>query len=73
MSSSFLPAEIRGLPIDQRLVLVEELWDSIVEDQSAMELTANQKSELDRRLQARGSRPNEAMPWQELKNRLLGE
>lgn len=73
MSSSFLPADIRGLPVDQRLVLVEELWNSIVEDQSSLELTAKQKSELERRLLARAARPSQSLAWDEVKNRLLGE
>ncbi len=40
------------LPLDERIKLVEDLWDSIVEDQQAVPLTAEQKAELDRRLNA---------------------
>ena len=32
--------------------LVEELWDSIAADQNALPLTAEQKAELDKRLDA---------------------
>lgn len=43
---------IHNLPIDTRLHLVEELWDSIAADQGALDLTDAQRRELDRRLDA---------------------
>ena len=45
-------ANLRKLPIDERIRLVEDLWDSIAADQSALPLTADQRTELDRRLDA---------------------
>ncbi len=43
---------LKELSIDERIKLVEELWDSIASDQKALPLTAEQKAELDRRLDA---------------------
>ncbi len=43
---------LRELPIEQRMQLVEDLWDSIAADQSALPLTDWQRAELDRRLDA---------------------
>ena len=40
------------LPVDERIKLVEELWDSIASDQKALPLTDEQKAELDKRLDA---------------------
>jgi len=40
------------LPIEQRIRLLEDLWDSIAADQRALSLTDEQKAELDRRLNA---------------------
>jgi len=40
------------LPVEERIRLVEDLWDSIAADQQALRLTAEQKAELDRRLDA---------------------
>lgn len=40
------------LPLGERIKLVEDLWDSIAADQQALRLTAEQKAELDRRLDA---------------------
>ena len=45
-------AKLSTLPIDERIKLVEELWDSIASDQKALPLTDDQKAELDRRLDA---------------------
>jgi len=42
--------KLRELPADERIKLVEELWDSIASDQKVLPLTADQKAELDRRL-----------------------
>lgn len=43
---------LRDLSVEQRLHLVEELWDSIASDQGALPLTDRQREELDRRLDA---------------------
>ena len=43
---------LRTLPIIERIKLVEDLWDSIVVDQAMLTLTDEQKTELDRRLDA---------------------
>lgn len=45
-------ATLRTLPVEERLGLVEELWDSIAADQNALPLTDEQRQALDRRLDA---------------------
>jgi len=47
-----MDAKLQELPIDERIKLVEDLWDSIAADQKALPLTPEQKAELDRRLDA---------------------
>jgi putative addiction module component (TIGR02574 family) len=42
----------RDLPVEQRIQLVEDLWDSIAIGQESLPLTAEQRAELDRRLDA---------------------
>lgn len=44
--------KLKDLPVDERIRVVEDLWDSIAADQKALLLTAEQKAELDRRLDA---------------------
>ena len=45
-------SKLQMLPFDERIKLVEDLWDSIASDQQTLALTTEQKSELDRRLDA---------------------
>jgi putative addiction module component (TIGR02574 family) len=47
-----METELQLLPVDERIKLVEDLWDSIAADQSALPLTTDQRAELDRRLDA---------------------
>ena len=45
-------AKLHALPLDERIKLVEDLWDSIAADQEALPLTEAQKAELEKRLTA---------------------
>ncbi len=45
-------SKLQMLPFDERIRLVEDLWDSIASDRQALALTTEQKAELDRRLDA---------------------
>jgi len=44
--------KLRNLPVEERIRIVEDLWDSIAADQEALRLTAEQKALLDKRLDA---------------------
>jgi len=73
MIQSFLPSEIRSLPISERVHLVEQIWDSIAEDEQVFELTDSQKAELERRIAAHEASPDRGISWEEVRKRLLGE
>ena len=73
MSHSALPPEIRSLSVPERVALVEQIWDSIVEDEAKFELTDAQKAELDRRLARRDSYSSRESDWVDVKARILGE
>ena len=47
-----MPIPLNSLSIRERILLVEDLWDSIAEDQTMLPFTPEQKNELDRRLDA---------------------
>jgi putative addiction module component (TIGR02574 family) len=47
-----MDANLTNLPVEERIRIVEDLWDSIAHDQMALPLTVDQKAELDRRLDA---------------------
>ena len=45
-------ANLHSIPVNERIQLVEDIWDSIADDQSLLTLTQPQKDELDKRLNA---------------------
>ena len=45
-----MSTRIQDLPIEDRLKLIEDLWDSIAAEQEKLPLTTAQKKELDERL-----------------------
>ena len=45
-------SNLNTLPIDQRIQLVEDLWDSIAQEKIAIPISNDQKNELDLRLKA---------------------
>jgi putative addiction module component (TIGR02574 family) len=57
-----METKLRQLTVDERIKLVEDLWDSIAADQGALPITADQKSELDRRLNAYAVDKNRGRP-----------
>ena len=66
-----LTEEVKKLSITERLTLVEEIWDSIVEDNEYFELTDEQRQELDRRLESFRTNPSQARTWEEIKAEFL--
>ncbi len=62
--------ELSKLPLPQRLEIVERLWDSIAADADQLPVTAKQAEELDRRLAAHESNPEEGATWEEIRDRL---
>lgn len=42
---------IHELPLEERIRLVEDIWDSIAAEQEALPLMSEQRGELDRRLE----------------------
>ena len=57
---------LRDLSVEQRVHLVEELWDSIAADQGALALTDEQRRELDRRLDAYEADGNPGKPLEDV-------
>ena len=64
-------SELLALPVEERLRLIEALWESVAECPDALDLTGAQKQELDRRLAAYERDPAAGVPWAELRQRLL--
>ncbi|MDH4173395.1 MAG: addiction module protein [Betaproteobacteria bacterium] len=64
MSASLKTLGIERLSVEERIALVEEIWDSIAE---ATPLTPAQRRELDRRLQDHEANPDDAVSWEVVK------
>ena len=65
-------AAILELPAEERLQLVEAIWDSLVEVPEAVPISDQVREELDRRLAAYYEDPSSARPWDEVKQELFG-
>ncbi len=59
--------EIRQLSVAERVLLVEEIWDSISADAESWSLSADQQQELTRRAAAHDCSPDEGTSWDEIK------
>ena len=57
-----METKLQQLTVDERIKLVEDLWDSIAADQGALPITADQRTELDRRLNAYAVDKNRGRP-----------
>ncbi len=64
---SQLTEAARKLSIADRITLVEEIWDTIAEENQAFELTDAQKREIDRRLESSRVNPGQGRTWEEIK------
>ena len=71
MSSSNL-ANLLKLPADERAELAMALWDSLTDQErdSELELSSEQKAELDRRWADHLANPESAIPWEEVHRKL---
>lgn len=72
MTDSALPDDIRSLPVCDRVVLVEQIWASIVEDEREFTFTKAQQEEIDRRLAQRSKTGSAGASWEEAKRRITG-
>ena len=61
---------IANLSAEERLRLLEELWDSLSATPEAIPLTNSQREELDRRLDELDRDGPVGIPWQEVLRRI---
>jgi putative addiction module component (TIGR02574 family) len=60
-------AEVETWPPEDRLRLIEEVWDGLPDVDREFELTEELKNLLDRRLAALGANPGGVVTWDEIK------
>lgn len=61
------------LSLAERILLVEEIWDSIAAEVDALDIPASHKAELDFRLDSRQGNTRTGSGWEEVKARLLNK
>jgi putative addiction module component (TIGR02574 family) len=71
MTASVESLGIDRLPIEERLALVEEIWDSISAESGALPLTDAQRIELERRVAEDDAHANDVTSWEEVKRSTL--
>jgi putative addiction module component (TIGR02574 family) len=62
--------DIASLTPEERLSLLEELWDSLAAEPEALPLTPDQRAELDRRLDDLDAEGPVGIPWDEVLSRI---
>ncbi|GJL70680.1 MAG: hypothetical protein NPIRA06_33150 [Nitrospirales bacterium] len=67
MNASIKSLGIDRLPIEERLTLVEEIWDSITTDSAAVPLTEAQRAELQKRIEEDDAHPDDLTSWEQVK------
>ncbi|MDT0581708.1 MULTISPECIES: addiction module protein [Alteromonadaceae] len=65
--------KIDSLTTNEKVVLAQQLWDSVVANEDSLEVSANQKAELGRRVSEFESDGNTGNPWASVKTRILNK
>jgi putative addiction module component (TIGR02574 family) len=65
-------AHLLKLPADERAEIAMALWESLTdqERESELDLSSDQKAELDRRWDEHLAHPGSAIPWEEVRRKL---
>jgi putative addiction module component (TIGR02574 family) len=70
MSNSTQNVDYSHLNVNERILLVQEIWDSVFHEAEQLTISDPQKLELDRRWKEFRSGTMSASPWSEVKSRL---
>lgn len=65
-------AEIRKLPVPERLRLVGEIWESILNAPELLPVSDELVAELQKRLQAHRASPEDSEPWESVERKVFG-
>ena len=65
-----LLAKIKKLSIQERILIVEDIWDSIALSNEDLKVTAKQKENLNRRFKDYKNDPTDGSSWPGVKNRI---
>lgn len=68
MGASVKSLGIDRLSLDERISLVEDIWDTIAADSVAPPLTGPQRAELDCRIAEHEASPDDAVSWEAVRS-----
>ena len=64
-------SDILQMSVAERIRLVQDIWDSIINTPESLELTDQEKKLIDDRLQYFQANPDKTISWEEIKNSIL--
>ena len=64
---------IKKLSVAERILIVEDIWDSIISSKEDLPISEEQKRELDLRLELYYKNPNEGKSWKEVKGNIQSQ
>ena len=70
MATAVRVEDLLSLGVDERLRLVELLWDSLIAHPESIAVTAAQREVIEERLAEHESDPEDVIAWSELKAQL---
>jgi putative addiction module component (TIGR02574 family) len=71
MATTLQTLGIDRLSIDERIALVQQIWDSISAEAERTPLTDAQRQELERRADDDDANPADTVPWEQVKAEAL--
>lgn len=72
MATTMKSLGLERLSPTERILLAEELWNSVVDSGETPPLSEAHRQDLQRRLDAYQSDPKAGSPWEEVRARLMG-
>ncbi len=65
--------QVDKLSVNERLLIVESIWDSILSAQNSISVSEQQKSELDKRYTEYKDNPDNNSTWEDAKKRIQSQ
>lgn len=72
MRKNVIQREFDELSVEEKIELVQALWDRIEEQGQAVDVTEAQRAELERRILAHEANPGQYTSWETLRHHLAG-
>ena len=64
---------IKKMSVAERIMIIEDIWDSILSSNENLPISDEHKKELDVRLEDHRKNPNEGKSWEEVKKNVLSK